>query len=64
MKFSKTLSRDEMKNVMAGADSIKGDCCLRCDQSGSECDARVSDCSRETASQYCNDLSNAVCVCV
>ena len=45
MSFAKTLNRDEMKNVMAGDKDpvVGGECCLRCDQSNHECDAKVSD---------------------
>lgn len=58
--ISEVLSEEELKNVMAG--SGPSNCTLRCDQD-KDPGTSVSDCSRETVSSLCSDLSNAVCVC-
>lgn len=60
---AEVLSREQLKKVFGGKNlPLSGGCTVRCDQNSSEGES-VSDCSRETVSEVCDDLSNAVCIC-
>lgn len=60
MKFAKMLSRNEMKNIMAGDDEEGGECALYCDGCTIRCG--VSPCSVQGDHMHCNgetyDCSN------
>jgi hypothetical protein len=57
------LSRAEMKNVMAGDESVGGGTCfLRCDQT-TTVGIEVTDCSRATMEANCTGDTKPVCVC-
>lgn len=57
MSFTKTLSRDEMKNVMAG---FSGDCgggtCLYCHNPGGGYEGWYRDDTSEDADSECGDI--------
>lgn len=66
MTFTNLLSRNEMKQLIAGNDEQDecsgGSCYLRCDQ-GSSGGVCVESCSSSEFDFWCIDPSNAVCVC-
>jgi hypothetical protein len=58
------LSRAEMKDIIAGNQTIigEGTCFLRCDQNSSD-GIDVSNCSRETVESKCTGSTTPVCIC-